>query len=145
MSIPFALARDVPSQDENPLQPENRQMNRSPGSLQENTLRPDEADSSEALWAALREVNDPELPISIVDMGLVVALERREGTVALKLTFTAMGCPAMEMILDDVRARLLQEPGVEQVEIEVVWDPPWTPARLSEEGRDTLRMWGIGL
>ncbi len=103
------------------------------------------ANSTEALWAALREVDDPELPISIVDMGLVVALERCAETVSLKLTFTAMGCPAMEMILDDVRARLLREPGIEQVEIEVVWDPPWTPARLSEEGRETLRMWGIGL
>ena len=100
---------------------------------------------SGALWDALREVNDPELPISVVDMGLVVALEQREHTAALKLTFTAMGCPATEMILEDVRARLLQEPGIEQVEIEVVWDPPWTPARLTEEGRDTLTQWGVGL
>jgi metal-sulfur cluster biosynthetic enzyme len=49
------------------------------------------------------------------------------------------------MVMDDIRARLLREPGIEQVDIEVVWDPPWTPARLSEEGRDTLRMWGVGL
>jgi metal-sulfur cluster biosynthetic enzyme len=144
MSIPFALVRERSSQDEDPRQKERQQRSQSPGDEQ-HTARPASSDDCEALWDALREVNDPELPISIVDMGLVVALERREGTVSLKLTFTAMGCPAMEMILDDVRARLLQEPGIERVEIEVVWDPPWTPARLSEEGRDTLRMWGIGL
>jgi metal-sulfur cluster biosynthetic enzyme len=78
-------------------------------------------------------------------MGLIVALERQDNTVAAKLTLTAMGCPAMEMIMDDIRARLLQEPGVEKVEIEIVWEPPWTPARMTEEGRDTLRMWGIGI
>jgi phenylacetate-CoA oxygenase PaaJ subunit len=108
-------------------------------------VRPDTLYPSDALWDALREVNDPEIPISIVDMGLVVALKQRGHTAALKLTFTAMGCPAMDMILDDVRARLLQVPGVERVEIEVVWEPVWTPARLTEDGRDTLRMWGIGL
>ncbi len=134
MSIPFALVRDASSQDEGSLQSRHPQERRT-GS----------ADDAAALWDALREVNDPELPISIVDMGLVVALDRRAERVALKLTFTAMGCPAMDMIMSDARERLLQEPGVEQVEIEVVWDPPWTPARLTEEGRDTLRMWGIGL
>lgn len=134
MSIPFALVRDVSSQDEG--QPQHKPLHE---------RRSEAADDTAALWDALGDVNDPELPISIVDMGLVVALERRAETVALKLTFTAMGCPAMDMIIGDVRERLLQEPGVKQVEIEVVWDPPWTPARLTEEGRDTLRMWGIGL
>jgi phenylacetate-CoA oxygenase PaaJ subunit len=90
-------------------------------------------------------VEDPEVPISIVDMGLVVALEQQAGTVLLKLTFTAMGCPAMEMILEDVRARLLGVAGVERVELEVVWTPPWTPARMTEEGRETLRMWGMSV
>ena len=114
-------------------------------SQQQASVRPDALYPSDPLWDALREVDDPEIPISIVDMGLVVALEQRAGVAHLKLTFTAMGCPAMDMILDDARARLLQVPGVERVEIEVVWEPVWTPARLTEEGQDTLRMWGIGL
>ncbi len=136
MNIPFALVRDLPSDEQASSDvgcaagpPE---AGHAPGSV-------------EALWDALREVTDPELPVSVVDMGLIVALERHESTVSLKLTFTAMGCPAMEMILGDIRDRLLQESGVEQVEVEVVWDPPWTPARMTEEGRDTLRMWGVGL
>lgn len=106
---------------------------------------PIEAATNAALWNALLEVNDPELQISVVDMGLIVDLRREGGTVFIKLTYTAMGCPAMDMIADDIRARLLQEPGVEQVEIEVVWDPPWTKARLTEAGRDALLMWGIAV
>jgi metal-sulfur cluster biosynthetic enzyme len=100
-------------------------------------------DSCPALWDALREVNDPEIPISVVDMGLIVDLQQQDGCVALKLTFTAMGCPAMEFITDDIRDRLLQEPDVREIHIEVVWDPIWTKARLSEEGVDALHFWGI--
>jgi metal-sulfur cluster biosynthetic enzyme len=96
-----------------------------------------------ALWDALREVTDPEIPVSVVDMGLIVALTEEAGTVDLKLTFTAMGCPAMEFIMDDIRARLLQEPGIREVRIDIVWEPVWTKARLSEEGIDIMRSWGI--
>ena len=95
------------------------------------------------LWDALRDVMDPEIPISVVDMGLIVDLQASEGIVQVKLTFTAMGCPAMEFIMDDIRARLLSEPGVHQVNIEIVWDPVWTKARLSEEGIDIMRSWGV--
>jgi metal-sulfur cluster biosynthetic enzyme len=101
------------------------------------------ATSSPALWDALREVTDPEIPISIVDMGLVVDLRENAGVVDLKLTFTAMGCPAMEFIMDDIRARLLKEPGIKDVHIDIVWDPVWTKARLSEEGIEIMRAWGI--
>jgi metal-sulfur cluster biosynthetic enzyme len=86
---------------------------------------------------------DPEMPLSVVDMGLIVDLAQHDGIVDLKLTFTAMGCPAMEFIMDDIRERLLQEPGVRQVNIEIVWDPVWTKARLTEEGFEILRTWGI--
>ncbi len=99
----------------------------------------------ERLLDALRDVEDPELTISIVDMGLIVDLAVAGGIVHVKITFTAMGCPAMDMILDDVRARLLQEPEVEQVRIEVVWHPIWTKYRLSEDGKAQMREWGISL
>ena len=99
--------------------------------------------SCPALWDALRDVMDPEIPISVVDMGLIVDLSLSDGIVFVKLTFTAMGCPAMEFIMDDIRERLLQEPGVQEVHIEIVWDPVWTKARLSEEGIDIMRTWGV--
>ncbi|GAC1565084.1 MAG: iron-sulfur cluster assembly protein [Ktedonobacteraceae bacterium] len=96
-----------------------------------------------ALWDALRDVTDPEIPISVVDMGLIVDLTQHDGTVNVKLTFTAMGCPATEFIMDDIRTRLRREPGVNEVRIDVVWEPVWTKARLSEEGIEIMRSWGI--
>jgi metal-sulfur cluster biosynthetic enzyme len=95
------------------------------------------------LWLALREVEDPEIPISVVGMGLIVGLEFDDGVVDLKLTFTAMGCPAMDFIQDDIRERLLQEPEVDEVRIEVVWDPVWTRSMIREEARETMRGLGI--
>jgi len=95
------------------------------------------------LWDALRDVMDPEIPISVVDMGLIVDLQASEGIVQVKLTFTAMGCPATEFIIEDVRTRLLQEPGIQDVQIEIVWSPVWSKERLSEEGIDIMRTWGI--
>lgn len=97
------------------------------------------------LWSALRDVEDPEIPVSLVDMGLIVALDylRDSRTAAVRLTFTAMGCPAMDMIQDDIRARLLREPEVDSVAIDVVWDPIWTPERLSARARQTLKDLGV--
>lgn len=97
------------------------------------------------LWDALREVFDPELAISLVDMGLIVAARRDGVTARIALTYTAMGCPATEMIHDDLRERLLRVPGIERVEIEEVWEPVWTKARLTEEGRDALLLSGVSV
>jgi metal-sulfur cluster biosynthetic enzyme len=99
--------------------------------------------SCPALWDALRDVMDPEIPISVVDMGLIVDLQQYDGIVHVKLTFTAMGCPATEFIMEDIRTRLLKEPAIKEVQIEIVWSPAWTKERLSEEGIDIMRTWGI--
>ena len=97
----------------------------------------------ERLWKALTDVRDPELPISIVDMGLVYDVRVDGGAVDIDMTFTATACPCMEFIMDDVRTRLLREPDVDAVNINVVWDPPWTNDRLTPEGRDILRAYGV--
>jgi metal-sulfur cluster biosynthetic enzyme len=95
------------------------------------------------LWEALTEVEDPEIPISVVHMGLIVAIAFDDGVVDLQLTFTAMGCPAMDFIQDDIRERLLAEPDVEEVRIEIVWDPVWTRKMIREEARGKMRELGI--
>ena len=95
------------------------------------------------LWEALREVEDPEIPISVVGMGLIVDLAYADGVVDVKLTFTAMGCPAMDFIQDDIRERLLQEPEVDEVDIEIVWDPVWTRKMIREDAREKMRALGI--
>lgn len=108
-----------------------------------------EADGVAALesrvWTALAQIDDPEMPINLVDLGVIYGVEVGEGTVRLRLTFTAMGCPAGDMIMGDIRERLLREPGVEAVDIEVVWDPPWSSARLTPDGRAALRAWGLSI
>lgn len=97
------------------------------------------------LWDALREVEDPELAISLVDMGLVVGIRREGSRAAITITYTMMGCPAMDMIQDDIRTRLLAIAGVEIVDIDVVWEPVWTKSRLTSEGRDALLLCGVSV
>ncbi|MBO0702689.1 MAG: metal-sulfur cluster assembly factor [Candidatus Dormibacteraeota bacterium] len=85
------------------------------------------------------------MPVSIVDLGIVYGVSLEDGVATVRLTFTAMGCPASDMILEDIEARLLREPDVREVRVEVVWDPPWSAQRLTPEGRDALRLWGLAV
>ena len=99
------------------------------------------------LWEALRGVEDPEIPVSVVGMGLIVSLAyvAESRTADLQITYTSMGCPAMEFIEDDIRAALLADPDVDVVNIEVVWDPVWTKARLRDDARAKMRSLGIAV
>ena len=94
---------------------------------------------------ALRDVEDPELPISIVDMGLFVAAHIRESTIDVDITLTAMGCPGVDMLIEDIERRMLREQGVDRVNVRIVWDPIWTKDRLTEDGRAQMREWGIAV
>lgn len=102
------------------------------------------ADKRAALRAALGEVLDPELPVSLVELGLVYGVDFEGGTARVDLTFTATACPCMDFIKRDVRDRIGREPWVDAVEINEVWDPPWTTARITETGRRKLGRWGVG-
>jgi metal-sulfur cluster biosynthetic enzyme len=97
------------------------------------------------IWEALRHVEDPEIPISVVGMGLIVSVGYRpeDRAAELQITFTAMGCPAMEFIEEDIREALLSDPHIDAVEIEVVWDPVWTKDRIRADARETMRGLGI--
>ncbi|MHB1833610.1 MAG: metal-sulfur cluster assembly factor [Solirubrobacteraceae bacterium] len=99
------------------------------------------------IWEALRHVEDPEIPVSVVGMGLIVsvAYEPENRTARLQITFTAMGCPATEFIEDDIRAALLADPEIDAVAIEVVWDPVWTKDRIRADARRTMRGLGIAV
>jgi metal-sulfur cluster biosynthetic enzyme len=97
------------------------------------------------LWDALREVMDPEIPISLVDLGLIYDIRQDGGQVEVDLTFTATACPCMAFIHFDIQDRLLREPGVDAVEVNEVWTPAWTKARITPEGRETLRTFGVSM
>lgn len=100
--------------------------------------------SEEALWAALREVYDPEIPVNIVDLGLIYSLsaESVEGgdlrKVTVQMTLTAPGCGMGPALAADARERLSVQPGVAEADVHLVWDPPWGPERISPEGRTKL-------
>jgi metal-sulfur cluster biosynthetic enzyme len=99
-----------------------------------------------AVWQALAAITDPELPVSLVDMGMIYAVSIDEsGAVDIDLTFTSIGCPGMEMILEDVRAAVGAAPGVTDVHVEIVWSPPWTKSRLTPRGRRLLQAVGLSV
>ncbi len=97
------------------------------------------------VWDALSRITDPEMPVSLVDMGMVYRVEVAEGVAEIDLTFTSIGCPAMDMILGDVRDAVSAIPGIDRVELEVVWSPPWTKDRLTQRGRTLLSAFGLAL
>ena len=97
------------------------------------------------IWDALRHVEDPEIPVSVLGLGLIVsvAYAPADRTAELQITFTAMGCPATEFIEHDIREAVMAVPGVDSVEIEVVWDPVWTKDGIRDDARATMRRLGI--
>jgi metal-sulfur cluster biosynthetic enzyme len=95
------------------------------------------------IWRALCDVADPELPISLVDLGLICDVRRTGNAVEVDVTFTATACPCMEFIIDDIRERILREPDLEQVAVRDVWDPPWTTERMTDHGRAMLKSFGV--
>ena len=102
----------------------------------------DGAPDPQAVWDQLRLVFDPEIPVNIVDLGLIYHLATSPGErglkVAVKMTLTAQGCGMGPVIAADAKAKLEALPGVEGAEVEIVWDPAWNPRMISEEGRKQL-------
>ena len=98
--------------------------------------------SEAAVWATLKTCFDPEIPVNIVDLGLVydLAIDRGEQgpTVAVKMTLTAPGCGMGPVIAEDARQKIAALPGVEAAAVHIVWDPVWTPQMISPEGRKVL-------
>jgi len=93
----------------------------------------------EEVIEALKKVYDPEIPINVVDLGLIYRVDVVGDVVHIDMTTTAPGCPMAYYIVAMVRRAVLSVPGVKDVKIRLVWDPPWSPDRATEEGRRRLR------
>lgn len=108
--------------------------------------RPEALVATDDVRAALRGVIDPELGLDVVALGLLREVQVEPdgagaaagAAVRVTMTLTTPGCPLHETITDDARRRLAALPGVAAVVVELVWDPPWTPARMSDEARRAL-------
>jgi probable FeS assembly SUF system protein SufT len=104
----------------------------------------DAASLEEQIWAALKTCFDPEIPVNIVDLGLVYDLVVGEtdtgAVVAVKMTLTAPGCGMGTVIASDAQQKILALPGVSDAQVDIVWDPPWNPQMISPAGKERLGM-----
>jgi len=96
------------------------------------------------VWEQLRNCYDPEIPVNIVDLGLIYSLDITEENggknILVKMTLTAPGCGMGPSLAADAQQRIITVPGVTSANVELVWDPPWSPDRISTAGREKLGM-----
>ncbi|MEY2878088.1 MAG: hypothetical protein RLZZ15_468, partial [Verrucomicrobiota bacterium] len=105
----------------------------------------DGAPDPEAIWAQLRHVFDPEIPVNIVDLGLVYSMDVEKISepepghrVLVAMTLTAPGCGMGPAIAEDAKSKILLVPGVSDADVRITWDPPWNQSMISEEGKMKL-------
>ena len=99
--------------------------------------------SEEQVRASLKQCTDPEIPISIVDLGLIYDIDISEkNDVNIKMTMTTKGCPLHETMVDDVKRYTRKVTGVNNVNVDIVWDPPWSMDKISDEAKSTMKNMG---
>ena len=95
--------------------------------------------TSQQILDSLKQCMDPEIPINIVDMGLIYGVNvTDDNKVDIKMTMTTRGCPLHETLVGDVKRYVNKVSGVQEVNVEIVWEPPWTPEKMSEEGKKLI-------
>ena len=94
--------------------------------------------TEENVMDALRQCFDPEIPMSIVDLGLIYDVTIKDGVVDINMTLTTPGCGMAASISEDARGKVEGIEGVKEVNIKIVWDPPWTPDKMNEEAKQRL-------
>ena len=100
----------------------------------------------ENILEALKVVRDPEIPVNVVDLGLIYDVKLvGDGEVAIDMTLTSMGCPVQDMIQADAELAAMKVEGVKKASVEFVWSPPWSPQKMSEDGKKQMRMFGFNL
>ena len=97
------------------------------------------------VWQALYRVEDPEMPVSIVDLGLIYGVEVDDDSAEIEMTLTYTGCPARDMLISEVLRSVGDVDGVESVDVNVVWSPGWTVEMVTEHGKQSLREFGLSV
>ncbi len=106
----------------------------------------DEAQLREQILEALKVVRDPEIPVNVVDLGLVYDVRvGDDGAVGIDMTLTSMGCPVQDLIQTDAELAVMKVDGVRSVTVDFVWSPPWSPAKMTEDGKKQMRMFGFNV
>ncbi len=95
---------------------------------------------------ALKVVRDPEIPVNVVDLGLIYNVDvGDDGVVDIDMTLTSMGCPVQDMIQADAELAAMKVEGVRRVNVEFVWSPPWSTDKMTDDGKKQMRMFGFNL
>ncbi len=98
------------------------------------------------IWDALYDIDDPEMPISIVDLGLIYGAEvDGDGHATVEMTLTYTGCPARKMLTEEIEQAVADTEGVESVDLRLVWSPEWSIEMVTEQGKDDLREFGLSI
>jgi FeS assembly SUF system protein len=95
---------------------------------------------SDEVIAALRQIHDPEIPVNIYDLGLIYGVEVHEGHATITMTLTTPHCPVAESMPGEVELRVTAVPGIQSCDVNLVWDPPWDPGKMSDEARLEMGM-----
>ena len=91
--------------------------------------------TQQEITEVLKTCYDPEIPVNIVDLGLIYNIDINNSKVGIKMTLTAPGCPMSGMIMDEIKTKVGQVKGVKDVEVDMLWDPPWSPEKMSQEAK----------
>ena len=95
---------------------------------------------------ALKVVRDPEIPVNVVDLGLIYNIEVSDDAVVdIDMTLTSMGCPVQDMIQADTELAAMKVEGVRRVNVEFVWSPPWGTEKMTDDGKKQMRIFGFNL
>lgn len=94
--------------------------------------------TEQQIYESLKDCYDPEIPVNVVDLGLIYDVKIIDGWVGVKMTLTTPGCGMSGMIAQSVRNRVLSVPGVTDADVRIVWEPAWSPARMSAEAKKKL-------
>lgn len=98
-----------------------------------------------AVFDELYEVEDPEMPVSVVDLGLVYGVDVTDGHATVTMTLTYTGCPARDYLQEDVRRAAARAEGIDGAAVELVWSPEWNLELVTEDGREALRAFGVSV
>ena len=116
------------------------------GTGQDPSSTEDEGAMREKVLEALKVVRDPEIPVNVVDLGLVYEVGVDDaGNVGIEMTLTSMGCPVQDLIQADAELAVMKVDGVNSVTVDFVWSPPWSPQKMTEDGKRQMRMFGFNI
>ena len=96
--------------------------------------------TQEEVIKAIKQVYDPEIPVNVYDLGLIYQVDLDQNRINVQMTLTTQGCPSAQQLPDMVRTRLSALPNVKDVNVQIVWEPPWNPSMISPEGKKILHL-----